>query len=261
MTASPAPECVCFHGVSKCFRTDARGAVWALRRLDLRCEPGRLTCVLGPSGCGKTTLLRMAAGLETPTDGQITVQGRAPGDVQLKLASVSQEGDLLPWRRVIDNVALGLELRKVPRKTRRQAALQAIQHMHLPTDVADALPHELSGGMRRRVAIARALCTEPTVLLMDEPFAGLDEPTRHRLQADLVQLWARSRRTTLFVTHSLEEAVYLADRVVVLTFGRRVTDLPIDLPHPRDRQAPAFIQHLLALRAALAAAGAEAEIS
>ncbi len=234
--------------VSKRYRTPARGEVWALRDLDLLCPAGQLTCVLGPSGCGKTTLLRLAAGLEAPTAGRVRIDGQAVTAPPVGVALVSQEGALLPWRRVIDDVALGLEIRGVGRVERRARARQAIRRVHLPPEVEASLPHELSGGMRQRVALARALCTGPRILLMDEPFASVDEPTRHRLQDELVRLWQADGQTVLFVTHSIEEAVYLADRLVVMTFAKAVADLPVALPRPRDRLAPDFVETLLAVR-------------
>jgi ABC-type nitrate/sulfonate/bicarbonate transport system ATPase subunit len=237
-----------FERVSKRYRTGARGDVWALRHLDLVCPAGQLTCVLGPSGCGKTTLLRLAAGLETPTDGCVRVDGRLVEQPPADVGLVSQEGNLLPWRRVRENVALGLEIRGVGRAERRRRAREALRRVHLPPEVQRSLPHELSGGMRQRVALARALCTGPRILLMDEPFGSVDEPTRHHLQDELVRLWQADGQTILFVTHSIEEAVYLADRLVVMTFAEAVADLPVALPRPRDRLAQGFVDLLLEVR-------------
>jgi len=237
-----------FEAVSKRYQTPARGEVWALRHLDLLCPAEQLTCVLGPSGCGKTTLLRLAAGLEPPTAGRIGVDGQTVTGPQPGVGLVSQEGALLPWRRVIDDVALGLEISGVSRAERRARGRQAIARVHLPPTVERSLPHELSGGMRQRVALARALCPGPRILLMDEPFASVDEPTRHHLQNELLQVWQTDGQTILFVTHNVEEAVYLADRLIVMTFGRTVADLPVPLPRPRDRLAPAFVDTLLAVR-------------
>ena len=251
-----------FENVSKCFTTPARGDVWALRDMDLSCPPGELTCVLGPSGCGKTTLLRLAAGLETPTSGRVCVNGQPVAAPPDDIGLVSQEGDLFPWRRVLGNVALGLEIRRQPRRRRRQRALETLRRLDLPAEVARSFPHELSGGMRQRVALARALCPSPRVLLMDEPFSGVDEPTRHRLQAELVELWLADRQTVLYVTLSIEEAVFLADQVVVMTFGRIVDRIRVELPRPRGRLGDSFVAVLLKVRRALAehenAAGTDA---
>ena len=237
-----------FEGVSKCFTTPARGDVWALRELDLSCVAGELTCVLGPSGCGKTTLLRLVAGLDSPTSGHVLVDGRPVAGAPEGIGMVTQEGTLLPWRRVRGNVALGLEIRGVRRAGRRRRVRAVLERVHLPPDVERSYPHELSGGMRQRVALARALCPSPRILLMDEPFASVDEPTRHHLQDDLLRVWVADRQSILFVTHSIEEAVYLADRAVVMTFARAVADIAIDLPRPRDRLSDMFIRTLLAVR-------------
>ncbi len=243
-------EIIRFDGVSKCFVTPARPQVWALRDFDLVCHAGQLTCVVGPSGCGKTTLLRLAAGLDMPTGGRVLVEGRHVDGPPEGIGLVSQEGTLLPWRRALANVALGLEIRGVGRAERRKRARAVLTRVHLSREVEHSFPHELSGGMRQRLALARALCPNPSMLLMDEPFASVDEPTRHHLQGELLQVWAADRQTILFVTHSIEEAVYLADRVVVMTFGHTVADIAVDLPRPRDRLSDGFVGMLLAVRRA-----------
>jgi ABC-type nitrate/sulfonate/bicarbonate transport system ATPase subunit len=250
-------EILRFEKVSRVFRTPARGELRALDALELACPRGALTCVVGPSGCGKTTLLRLAAGLDHPTGGRVLFEGRPVRNSPEGVGLVSQEGTLLPWRRVLENVWLGLEVRGVGRRERMRRARRALARVGLPGQVARSYPHELSGGMRQRAALAGVLCSEPRVLLMDEPFASVDEPTRERLQADLAGLWAADRRTILFVTHSVEEAVFLADRVVVMTFGRIVADMPVDLPRPRDRLSQAFVQALLGVRRALANHGSD----
>ena len=237
-----------FENVSKRFITPGRGQVWALRDVDLSCRAGQLTCILGASGCGKTTLLRMAAGLETPTAGRVRVCSRPVSGPPEDIGVISQEGDLLPWRRALSNVKLGLEIQRIPRRQRRRQARDALRRVGLGPDIERSFPHELSGGMRQRVAIARALCTQPRILLMDEPFVSLDEPMRHKLQEDLLALWQQDPRTLLFVTHSIEEAVFLADRVVILAAGRKVRDLPVDLPRPRERLSPSFARLLLEIR-------------
>lgn len=247
-----AAETIRFEGVGKCYRTPGRGEVWALRDMDLECPAGELTCVLGPSGCGKTTLLRLAAGLAPPTAGTVWMDGMPVAGPAPGIGLVSQEGALLPWRRVFGNVALGLEIGGIGRAERHRRVRDCLERVHLPQGVERSFPHELSGGMRQRVALARALCPEPRVLLMDEPFGSVDEPTRHRLQDDLVGVWAEEGLTVLFVTHSLEEAVYLADRVVVMTFSRTVADIRVELPRPRDRLADAFVETLISVREVLA---------
>jgi NitT/TauT family transport system ATP-binding protein len=246
-----ARDIIRFVSVSKCFRTDARGDVWAVRNFNLNCAEGELTCLLGPSGCGKTTLLRLAAGLDRPTNGQVHLNGGQVNGPQKDIGFISQEGDLLPWRTASDNVALGLEIRGVPRAERRQQALAALRRVRLPEEVAGSYAHELSGGMRQRVALARALCVNPRLLLMDEPFARLDEPIRHQFQDDLFELWRADRRTILFVTHSLEEAVFLADRIVVMTSGAAVAELRVPLTRPRDQSSSTFLDVMWQVRQVL----------
>jgi len=245
-----AVERIRFEHVGKRFTTPARGEVWALRDVSLSCVDGELTCVLGPSGCGKTTLLRLAAGLESPTEGRVLVNGRVVDDPPGDIGVVSQEGSLLPWRRVLGNVVLGLELRGAARGRRKRQARAMLERVRLPASVARSWPHELSGGMRQRVALARALCVDPKLLLMDEPFGALDERTRHHLQDDLLGLWAHESRTIIFVTHNIDEAIFLADRVLVM--GEQpsgiVGEKRIDLPRPRERLAPEFAEYHLVLR-------------
>jgi len=248
-------EIIRFVSVSKCFRTETRGEVWAIRDFALTCTDGDLTCLLGPSGCGKTTLLRLAAGLDRPTSGQVYLNGGEVTAPRKEVGFISQEGDLLPWRMVLDNVALGLEIRGVPKAERHQQALAALRQARLSEAVAGCYPHELSGGMRQRVALARMLCVNPRLLLMDEPFARLDESTRHQLQDELLELWLADRRTILYVTHSLEEAVFLADRIVVMTAGAAPANLPVTLPRPRDRFSTAFLDLMRQVRQMLRAAG------
>jgi NitT/TauT family transport system ATP-binding protein len=198
----------------------------ALDGIDLEVGPGSFVAILGPSGCGKSTLLRLVSGLETPTTGMLSVRGRR--------AFVFQDAHLLPWRTVVDNVALPLELRGTPRSEARRLAEGPLADVEL-SDALGRFPDELSGGMRMRVSIARALATDPELLLLDEPFAALDELTRQRLDERLRALWAKKRTTILFVTHSLTEAVFLAERAVVLSKrpGRVVLDREISLPQER----------------------------
>ncbi len=215
-----------------------QGEVVALAQVDLAVEPGEFMCIVGPSGCGKSTLLRMLAGISSYDEGEIAVTGintaGAPAAPRPLTAMVFQEYALFPWRTVLDNVAFGLEMRNVERKTR-----QAIAHDYLAkvglTRFAAAYPHQLSGGMKQRVAIARALANDPAILLMDEPFAALDAQTRHLMQEELLRIWEAERKTVVYITHSLEEAVMLGDRVALMTArpGRIKQIYPIDLPRPR----------------------------
>lgn len=245
------------ESVTRVFRTPGRGSVHALDGVRLACAPGELACLLGPSGCGKTTLLRLLAGLDRPTSGRVIFDGQPAGESSRDVGFVSQEGDLLPWRRVQGNVALGLEIRGTPRPARRQRVDAALRRVRLPPEVANSYGHELSGGMRQRVALARALCFGPRILLMDEPFSRLDEPTRHRLQDDLLAVWASDRQTILFVTHSIEEAVYLAERILVMTRGSVFAEHRVELPRPRDRFSIEFLESSRRVRDLLRDAGGD----
>ena len=240
-----------FQGVGKRFSTPARPDLWAVRNFSLRCQAGEITCIVGPSGCGKTTLLRIAAGLDSATEGKVMLNDSPVSSPSRGVGLVSQEGGLLPWLPAARNVALGLSIRGVSRTEQRRRANRAIQRVHLPPEVSMSFPHELSGGMRRRVALARVLCSEAPVLLMDEPFGGLDEHTRRRLQTQLVELWTEDRPTILFITHSIEEAVMLADRIVVMDFATKAAEITINLPHPRDPLSDDSLEHQLKIRKTL----------
>ncbi|MDX3907060.1 MAG: ABC transporter ATP-binding protein [Pigmentiphaga sp.] len=225
--------------------------VEALSPLDLAVHEGEFVTLLGPSGCGKTTLLRIFAGLDTPSSGVL----RRQGDID-RLSYVFQDATLMPWASVAANVRLPLDLERgrPGMDIRRQKVRHALERVGL-ADFADAYPRELSGGMRMRVSIARALVTEPTLLLMDEPFGALDDITRQHLDDELLGLAATQKLTVVFVTHSIFEAVYLSDRVVVMSArpGRIVADIPIKAPR-RDasfRVSPEFAMQAARLQAAL----------
>lgn len=229
------------------------GATAVVADLDLEIPPGQFLALLGPSGCGKTTLLRLIAGLDTPDRGAIRLEGDPEGHSR---AYVFQEACLLPWRRVLDNVALPLELSGVPKAERREQARRLIQLVGLEA-ASERYPDELSGGMKMRVSLARALITQPRLLLLDEPFAALDDFTRQYLDDHLQGLFLAHGMTVVFVTHSMAEAVYLADRVVMLApqGGGLVLDHEVDLPRPRDqdtRVSPAYAAHIHRLATALA---------
>jgi NitT/TauT family transport system ATP-binding protein len=219
---------VTLRGVGKTF---GNGVV-ALDGLDLTVRSGEFLSILGPSGCGKSTALRLIAGLSAPSRG--TVELRDVAD-KAGVGFVFQEPTLMPWARVSNNVALPLELSGVSGEQATRRAAQALARVGL-VGFGDAFPRELSGGMKMRVSIARALVTEPSLLLMDEPFAALDEITRFRLNDDLLVLWQTLRKTVIFVTHSVFESVFLSQRVVVMTArpGRILAELNIDAPYPRD---------------------------
>ena len=224
------------------YRTDDKETV-AIEDFTLPVKKGELVSLIGPSGCGKTTLLRAIAGLLQPTSGQIMIgdqQCRGPGSDR---GMVFQDFALFPWRTVKQNVAFGLEIAGVPRAEREERALRYVKTVGLEK-FADARIHELSGGMKQRVGIARALVMHPAITLMDEPFGALDAQTRNIMQDQLVEIIQHSERTILFVTHSVDEALYLSDRVVVLSKRPSTIHKVLDLswPRPRDRTAPEFTQ-------------------
>ncbi len=228
------------RGVRKTFATGGREVV-ALDGIDLDVAPGELVCLLGPSGCGKSTLLNAIAGFSPPTAGEIVANGKpvtAPGPDR---AMVFQEYALFPWMTVERNVAFGLEMARMPAERRRATVDAWLEKLHLG-DFRDRFPKDLSGGMRQRVAIARALAIDSPMLLMDEPFGALDALTRRNLQDELLRIWAELRKTIVFVTHGIEESIYLADRVVVMTYrpGTVKRVVRIALPRPRDPASPEF---------------------
>lgn len=220
----------------------ARRDVLALDDVSLRVDPSEFICLIGPSGCGKTTLLNVVAGFVKPTTGTVTTGDEHSNKRRLTRGVVFQEYALFPWRTALRNVEFGLEMQGVPAAERRQRALQYLDLLGLAA-FADTYPHTLSGGMKQRVAIARALAYDPGILLMDEPFGALDSFTRDELQKLLVEIWQRTRKTILYVTHNIVEAVYLAERVVVLTPhpGRVGSIVKIDLPRPRDPLTGVFV--------------------
>jgi len=225
---------VSLRGVNKTFAS----GVTALDQLDLEFRPGEFVSLLGPSGCGKSTALRILAGLLEPSAGDVVWRdGKAPDGSAGDIGFVFQEPTLMPWASVAANVRLPLTLRHEDTGPTTKRVAAALNQVGLD-GFENAYPRELSGGMKMRVSIARALVTEPALLLMDEPFAALDEVTRFKLNDDLLALWRAVRRTVVFVTHSVFESVYLSERVVVMTPrpGRVFADLRIDAPYPRDRQ-------------------------
>lgn len=210
--------------------------VVALKNVSLKVEEGEFIVLLGPSGCGKSTLLEILSGLQSATDGKVEFHGRPINGPQPSLGVVFQDASLLPWRTIENNVELGLELRGVPKEERRKAVAAHLAQVGLG-GFGEKYPHQLSGGMRQRAGIARALANDPEVLLMDEPFGAVDHITRIKLQEDLIRLWQEHRRTIVFVTHDVGEAVFLADRIVLLSPrpGRIHEIFEIDLPRPRKR--------------------------
>jgi NitT/TauT family transport system ATP-binding protein len=231
------------RNLTRTFARDDGSTLTAIEEVDLTISQEEFVCVLGPSGCGKTTLLRMVAGLDFATSGDILLDGEPIRGPNPKVGIVFQEYSLFPWRNVIDNVAFGLEMLGVGREERYQRADKYLELVGL-SQFSHSYPSELSGGMRQRVAVARALALDPVVLLMDEPFGALDAQTRNLLQKELLEIWEKTKKTIMFVTHSVDEAVFLADRLIVLTPrpGRVCEVIPIDLDRPRDRTNVEFAQ-------------------
>lgn len=229
------------QNVEKSFTTAKGAVVNALADVTLNVSENDFVCIVGPSGCGKSTFLRIVAGLENASSGSLSYQGEPIKKPRREIGMVFQEYSLLPWRTVASNVALGLEFAHKGRQERARAAAEYLELVNLAS-FAQSMPYELSGGMRQRVAIARALANQPDLLLMDEPFGALDAHTRILLQRELLRIWQKQRTTILFVTHSVDEAVYLADRVVVMSArpGRIKEIIQIGLERPRDRADPEY---------------------
>jgi NitT/TauT family transport system ATP-binding protein len=219
--------------ISKTYRSGGH-AVVALEGIDLAVRAGEFMSLVGPSGCGKTTLLRIMDGLSDPSSGRIVFDGEERRGVSREMAFVFQDINLLPWRTVVENVELGLEARGIDKPERRRRALEVLSLVGLEA-VADRPPYTLSGGMQQRVGVARALAIQPKVLLMDEPFVHLDNFTRETLQVELSRLWRRLGLTIVFVTHDVDEAIFLSDRIALFrTAPGRIADIvSVELPHPR----------------------------
>jgi NitT/TauT family transport system ATP-binding protein len=226
--------------VHKRFGTGA-GEVVALRDIHLHIAPGEFVCLLGPSGCGKSTLLNAISGFSPPSQGRIEVGGRLVSGPGPDRGMVFQEYALFPWMTVAQNIAFGLQINGHPREAAAQEVERWLKLLRL-TEFRDRYPKDLSGGMRQRVAIARVLAIDPPVLLMDEPFGALDALSRRTLQQELVKIWSDLGKTIVFVTHSIEEAIFLADRIVVMTYrpGTIKADLRVDMSRPRDSSTAAF---------------------
>ena len=218
----------------------------ALRDVSLRIETGEFISIVGASGCGKTTLLRIVDGLTTPTRGEVWVDARPVTKPGPDRGFVFQQDALFPWRTVLDNIVFGLEVQGRPRREARDRAAELIRLVGL-AGFEQHFPHELSGGMRQRANLARALTIDPEILLMDEPFASLDAQTREIMQSELLRIWRSNRKTVMFVTHQIDEAVYLSDRVVVMTSrpGQIKAILDVNIPRPRDlsvKRRPDFLE-------------------
>jgi NitT/TauT family transport system ATP-binding protein len=240
MSAAPAVPQIEFANVTKSYGTGRL----VLSALDLNIQKGEFVTLIGPSGCGKSTVLKLISGLTPPSDGTIRIDGMTPKDARETISFIFQDATLLPWRTVRDNVGLGLELERAASDRRKKTTAAVLELVGLQ-DVAEAYPRELSGGMKMRASIARALATNPRLLLMDEPFAALDEMSRDRLNEELLRLREEQQWTAVFVTHSVAEAVFLSTRIIVLAPkpGRVHAVIPVDLPFPRTaalREGPEF---------------------
>lgn len=255
-----AVAAIALDGVALTYQT-ASGPVEAVRSLSLTAEAGSFVSMLGPSGCGKSTLLQVAAGLLPPSSGTVRLSGRPVTGPSAEAGFVFQQPTLLPWRTVLDNILIPIRARRMDMKKGREQAMDLVRLVKLE-GFENSYPHELSGGMQQRVGLARALVHEPDVLLMDEPFAALDALTREKMSLELLYFWSASRRTVLFVTHSVQEAVFLSDRIVVLSQrpARVVEDITIELPRPRSLETmvlPEFAAYCDILRRSLFATSEE----
>ena len=230
------------EGVSLVYPT-SRGPLTALQQLSFGVAPGEFVSVLGPSGCGKSTLLKLVTGLLRPSEGRLALAGRTIDGPRADVGIVFQQPTLLPWKRVIDNVLVPIRARGGAVAEYHDKAMGLLELVGLAA-FARHYPQELSGGMQQRVGIARALLAEPNLLLMDEPFAALDAMTRESMMDELLHIWQRSGKTVLFITHSIPEAVYLSDRVLVMSPrpGRIVDSVDIDLPRPRSVETMATVR-------------------
>jgi len=240
VSEAAAQDILTIRGVTKRFAV-GDGEVEALAAVDLSIPTGEFVCMIGASGCGKSTLLRIVAGFEEPTTGNVAMYGKAITGPGSDRGMVFQDYALFPWMTVRENISFGPRQRQLPREESARTADEFVRMVGLER-FADRYPNQLSGGMKQRVAIARVLANDASILLMDEPFGALDALTREQLQNELLQIWTRTGVTTIFVTHSVEEAVLLADRVLVMSAGpgRIESDFRIDLPRPRDVSSPEF---------------------
>jgi len=234
ITSRTEPVAISLRGATKRFATKSGTPFTAIRDVDLDVAPGEFVSIVGPTGCGKSTTLSLVSGLEPASQGTVVVDGRPVAGIPDGVGYMFQADAVLPWKNVLDNVGLGLRYRGASRAEAHAKAREWIERVGL-TGFEDRYPHQLSGGMRKRVAMAQTLITEPSLLLLDEPFGALDVQTRELMQDELLDLWSGTGAACLFVTHDLTEAISLADRVVVMTAGPATVKsiVPIDLPRPR----------------------------
>jgi NitT/TauT family transport system ATP-binding protein len=229
--------------INKSFKSKKTDQLSVLENINLNIDDGELVCLLGPSGCGKTTLLRLIAGLDQPTSGEIIANGEKVTKPSGDRAVIFQQYSLFPWLTVLQNVTFGLEMTKKGSKEENIAAAERYLESVGLIDFKDSYPHELSGGMKQRVAIIRSLLNHSPILLMDEPFSALDMQNRHKLQEQLIGVWKRFENTIVFVTHDVDEAVYLADKIVILDKnpGRIAKIIEVDIERPRNRESKEFL--------------------
>lgn len=229
------------ENMSKTFYSESNKETLALKNINLNIKEQEFICIIGPSGSGKSTLLRLIEGLIFPTEGSIKVLGQEVKKPLEQASMVFQEYSLMPWRTVLENVSFGLEVKKI-KKTQRESISKEILKTFGLEDFINSYPYELSGGMQQRVAIARAIATSPLILFMDEPFGALDAYTRFQMQKELIEFWLEEKRTVLFVTHSVEEAIFLGTKVILMSPrpGEIAKEYEIDLEYPRNRFDPTF---------------------
>jgi ABC-type nitrate/sulfonate/bicarbonate transport system ATPase subunit len=247
---SSAPK-VSVRKLSKTYYGRTGGEITVFSDIDLEIYAEEFICIVGPSGCGKTTFIKIVDGLVQASSGSVCVNGSEVREPDYDRAFVFQADSLYPWRTIIDNVAFGLEIKGVERKERYPRAQELIKRVGL-SGFESHYPHELSGGMRQRVNLARALAVDPEIILMDEPFAALDAQTREVMQQELLRIWSSSKKTALFITHQIDEAVYLADRVIVFSArpSRVKAQIRIDIPRPRRlhvKRDPKFLEYVGAI--------------
>lgn len=233
--------------ICKTYQSDDGKQTCALDNISLSVQKGEFIALVGPTGCGKTTLLNILANHEKPSSGNVEFTDDSIS--QKNIPCVFQHYTLFPWRKLLANVTFGLEMQGVPAKERKMTALRLLQKVGLE-GFEDSYPHELSGGMRQRASIAQALAIEPTLLLMDEPFGALDDKTRNELQKMLINFWQETGLTIIFVTHNIDEAIALANRVIIFSEspGKIVEELKVDLPHPRNRLSSEFTEQFVKTR-------------
>lgn len=243
-----SPPALAFDAIGCAFRNAAGVVVPVLRDVNIEIAAGEFVSVVGPTGCGKSTLLNLAAGLLVPTAGEVRIFGEKLAGINKRAGYMFQSDALMPWRTALDNVTLGLEFSGADRAEARERGREWLSRVGL-WDAEGRYPHQLSGGMRKRVALAQVLIMDPQIILMDEPFSALDVQTRQLMENELLELWSTDKKSVLFITHDLEEAIAMSDRVIILSAGPNthpIGDFPCDLPRPRDvsevRMTPSFLE-------------------